>query len=130
MLSPLSSFINQEYTSVYAYAGVAAIKSRLVEQEAMVVLNEDDTFLGVLTPTDVLMQPHHLVIDCLRHKPMLYSDQTVIQALRMMLTHREAVLPVIYHDDRLAGLLYQSTLVRHLIEEHDQLAKQSTSSLR
>ena len=127
MPSPLSSFIDQEYPSVYAYASIAAIKSRLVEQEAIVVLNEDDTFRGVLTPIDVLLRPYHLVIDCLCDKPVLYSDQTVAGALENMLTYREAVLPVMNHQEKLIGLLHQRTLVQYLLAENSRLRKQSTS---
>ena len=129
--SSLSPFINQEYSSVYAYAGVEAIKSRLAEQGAIVVLNEDDTYLGVITPTDVLLQPHRLVIDCLRSKPVIHPDHSVIEALNTMLEHQEVVLPVVYHRGELAGLLHQRTLVQHLMKENSRLSKdQSIPPLR
>ena len=128
--SPLSPFIDQEYASVYAYAGVAAIKSRLIEQGAIVVLNEDDTFLGVLTPTDVLVRANHLVIDCLRDKPTIQPDQSFEEVLDIMLASRETVLPVVYHHGKLAGLLHQRTLVQHLMKENYHLTKEQKTSFR
>lgn len=119
--SPLSPLIDQEYSSVYAYAGVAAIKPRLAEQGAIVVLSEDETFLGVLTPTDVLLHAHHLVIDCLRDKPTLYSNQSMEEAAALMVTSGESVLAVVYHHGKLAGLLHQRSLMQHLIKENHRL---------
>ena len=123
--SSLSSLIDQDYSSVYAYAGVEAIKARLVEQGAIVVLSEDDCFLGVLTPTDVLIRAHHLVIDCLRDKPTIQSDQTITAALDILLTSREPALPVLRDNGQLAGVLHQHRLVRHLAEENRRLKSAS-----
>ena len=125
--SPLSPFIDQAYTSVYAYAGVAAIKPRLVEQKAIVVLDEDDSFLGVLTPVDAFLRSHYLVIDCLRDKPVIHTNQTIAEALDIMLMSQETVLPVFYHRGTLAGLLHQRTLVQHLLEENERLSGHNTS---
>ena len=117
MASPLSPFIRQEYFSVYAYAGIDAIRVRLIEEGAAVVWNEDDTFLGVLTPDNVAAQPHRLVVDCLRKKPVVRPEQSAQEVLRMMLDHRETVLPVMYERGELAGLVYQRTLVEHLLDQ-------------
>lgn len=114
---PLTPFLDQTYTSVYAYAGVEAIRARLVKEGAIVVWNEDDTFLGILTASDVVIREHRLVVDCLRHKPMIQSDQSVLEALRTLLDSREGILPVVHADGRLAGLLHQSTLVEQLLLE-------------
>lgn len=130
MASPLSLFIDREYSSVYAYAGVAAVRSRLVEEGAIVVWNEDDTFLGVLTPADVVTQPHYLVIDCLRDKPALRPDQSITEALRMMVHHRETVLPVVDSQGKLAGLLHQHALVQHLLEEYRPKKRLSPPPIR
>ncbi len=113
----LSSFIYQDYTSIYAYAGVEAIRARLVKEGAIVVWNEDDTFLGILTPADVVVRSHRLVVDCLRYKPVIHSSQTVIDALRTLLDNNEVILPVVDTDGRFMGLLRQSTLVKHLLLE-------------
>ena len=112
--SPLIPFLDQAYTSVYAYAGVEAIRARLVKEGAIVVWNEDDTFLGMLTPADVVIRSHRLVVDCLRHKPTIRSDEPVLDALRILVDSREVVLPVVNADGQFAGLLHQRTLVEHL----------------
>ena len=125
MLDSLSSLIDQDYSSVYAYAGVEAIKTRLVEQGVIVVLSEDDRFLGVLTPADVLTRAHHLVIDCLQDKPTIRFDQTIATALDILLASRESALPVLRDDGQLAGVLHQYRLVRHLAEENKQLKSAS-----
>ena len=113
----LSPFLDQDYLSVYAYAGVEAIRARLVKEGAIVVWNEDDTFLGILTPADVVVRSHHLVVDCLRHKPIIRSDQSALDALRTLLDSREAVLPVKHPSGEFAGLLHQRTLVEQLLLE-------------
>ncbi|MGB3779030.1 MAG: CBS domain-containing protein [Tunicatimonas sp.] len=111
----LHSFLDQDYTSVYAYAGVEAIRARLVKEGAIVVWNEDDTFLGILTPADVVIRSHRLVVDCLRHKPVIRSDESVLDALRTLVDSREVVLPVVSADGQFAGLLHQRTLVEQLL---------------
>ncbi len=111
----LHSFLDQDYTSVYAYAGVEAIRARLVKEGAIVVWNEDDTFLGILTPSDVVIRSHRLVVDCLRHKPVIRSDESVLDALRTLVDSREVVLPVVSADGQFAGLLHQRTLVEQLL---------------
>jgi Mg/Co/Ni transporter MgtE len=115
--SALASFLDQDYTSVYAYAGVEAVRARLVKEGAIVVWNEDDTYLGVLTPADVVARPHRLVVDCLRHKPFIGADQSVLDALRVLLDSKEVILPVMNPDGRFAGLLHQRTLVERLLLE-------------
>ena len=112
---PLIPFLDQAYISVYAYAGVEAVRARLVKEGAIVVWNEDDTFLGILTPSDVVIRPHRLVVDCLRHKPVIHSDQSVLDALRILLDSKEMILPVVHADEQFAGLLHQSTLVEQLL---------------
>lgn len=115
--SALTSFLDQDYTSVYAYAGVEAIRARLVKEGAIVVWNEDDTFLGILTPADVVVRSHNLVVDCLRHKPTIHSNQSVLDALRTLLDSKEMILPVMNADGQFVGLLHQRTLVEKLLLE-------------
>lgn len=115
--APLSPFIDQSYSSVYAYAGIAAIRAQLVAEGGIVVWNEDESFLGVLTPADVVAQPHHLAIDCLREKPMARPSQSAREILRIMLDCGETVLPVMYDRGKLAGLVHQRALVEHLLGE-------------
>ncbi len=79
------------------------------------VWNEDDTFLGILTPADVVIRSHRLVIDCLRHKPVIRSDEPVLDALRTLVDSREAILPVANADGQFVGLLHQRTLVEQLL---------------
>ena len=114
----LHFFLDQDYTSVYAYAGVEAIRARLVKEGAIVVWNEDDTFLGILTPADVVVRSHRLVVDCLRHKPVIHFSQTAHEALRTLLDNKEIVLPVVDADGNFAGLLRQSTLVEWLLSSN------------
>lgn len=113
----LSPFIQQEYFSVYAYAGVDAIRARLTNEGAAVVWNENDTFLGVLTPTDLAVRPSRLVMDCLRKKPVVRLTQSAREVLRTMLDSKETVLPVVYEHGELAGLVHQHTLVEYLLGE-------------
>lgn len=127
---PLSPLIDQEYSSVYAYAGVEAIKARLVEEGAIVVWNEDDTFLGILTPVDVVIHPHRLVIDCMREKAVVRPDQPLREVLRIMLDSNETVLPVVYRRGALAGLLRQNALVEHLLAQPDSAKPSSTLPIR
>ncbi len=79
------------------------------------VWNEDETFLGMLTPADVVVRSHHLVVDCLRRKPSIRVDQSVLDALRTLLDSKEVILPVMNPDGRFAGLLHQRTLVERLL---------------
>ena len=114
---PLAPLIDQQYAIVYAYAGVDAIRLRLAKEEAIVVLDEEERFIGLITPRDVVQRGHRLVIDCLQEKPTIHPEHSVSEALHVMIEAREYVLPVVYERGKLAGLLRQRDLIKHLLIE-------------
>jgi CBS domain-containing protein len=128
-------FVRRDFQTVPAYSGIQSIKRKLLHYTALVVLDEDQNTMGILTIADVVSRPHNLVIDCLTHKPTLPADFTLEEALSTMDREQMDVLPMsiagrfeglIFRNDLIGFLTRQKRELEILIEERTRdLARQS-----
>ena len=78
------SFLTEtNYWTVDLYTGVASVENRLLEQSYLVV-TKDETFVGILTPVDIVRSPYQLVADCLHEKPHVDVDDDLESVLTLM----------------------------------------------
>ncbi|KEO71939.1 PAS domain S-box protein [Anditalea andensis] len=111
-------FVNKNFISTSPYSGVTAIKSDLISHSAIVVLDENtNNYLGLLTPLDLILRPHNLVIDCLTEKPMLSYQTPITHALATMFKHHEEVLPI-ENQNKFEGLVYKNDLIDYLSKQN------------
>jgi PAS domain-containing protein len=125
-------FVRNNYSTVSSYTGVHIIKELLAEQEALVVVDEEDEGppagpLGVLTLEDIARKPHNLVVDCLSVKDSLQVSCTLDEALLSMHRQHTGVLPV-YRGEVFTGLVFRNDLVRFISSENSQMG--STIALK
>ncbi|MBC8200384.1 MAG: hypothetical protein H8E80_10170 [Desulfobacteraceae bacterium] len=66
----IKHYIQKTFETTDAYAGIDSVEKRLRDNSFLVVLNES-SFIGILTPFDIIESPHNLVIDCLHEKPRI-----------------------------------------------------------
>ncbi|MCC9136771.1 CBS domain-containing protein [Pontibacter silvestris] len=126
-MAPISKFIRHSYLTTSQYVGINAIKAELAHSNAIVVLDEDtQAFLGVLTPFDLIQKPHNLVVDCLSDKPVLAPDCKIEEALEVMENVHAEVLPVI-NNMELEGLIYKDDLIRFLSSQKTILEKRANN---
>lgn len=116
----VSLFIRRDFHTILPYCGTLSIKKKLLQHLALVVQDDEMNTLGVLIPSDILLRPHNLVIDCLTPKPALSPDCKVSEALQIMEREAMEVLPV-YQNERFEGLVFRNDLLKCLTEEKKEL---------
>lgn len=124
----IARFIRREYDVVPAYSGTRAIKDHLVQQTALVVQDENERLIGILTPQDVAQRYHTLVIDCLTIRPSLSPDCGIDEALRVMQEAQTEVLAVM-EDGALTGLLYKNDLLAFVTDQNKCLEEEVTKQV-
>jgi len=131
----VSYFVRRDFHTVQAYSGIQSIKNDLLRYSALVVQDEDQNTLGVLTLSDVVLRQHNLVIDCLTNKATLPAETPVDEALGIMDREEVEVMAVniaghfeglVFKTDLLSFLARQKRELEILIEERTRdLARQS-----
>jgi two-component system cell cycle sensor histidine kinase/response regulator CckA len=101
------------------YAGIESIEKRLRDNSFLVVL-DGDSFLGILTPSDIIKSPHQLVIDCVHDRPRVDHDQDIESVLMVMKETRNSVLPV-FKGDEFIGVVSQTAITDYLSEYRNEL---------
>ena len=131
----ISYFVRRDFHTVHAYSGVQSIKSQLLRYTALVVHDQEQHVLGILTLADVVLKQHLLVIDCLTPKPTLPAETLIEDALNIMEREQQEVMAVsiaehfdglVFKSDLLSFLARQKRELEILIEERNSdLARQS-----
>lgn len=127
----IRSLIQKDYVTVAPYTGTHAIRKVVVERGAVVVM-ENNTLFGLLTPTDLLTKPHNLVIDCISPKPTIGPTHSVNAALEIMRESKFRVLPVC-ENNTFVGLISYDDVIEFLskiIDEQKAIVQSIAHDLR
>jgi len=120
----VGNFVQKNFLTTPSYVGVNLIREKLISHSAIVVLEEDtNNYLGVLTPLDIVQRQHNLVIDCLTKKPMLQFECKVEDALEIMHKQNAEVLPL-ENQKKFEGLIFKNDLVTFLSSQNIKQEKQ------
>lgn len=121
----ISNFIQKDFQTTQPYVGINSIREKLIRHSAIVVL-EDDTndFLGVLTLPDIVQRQHNLVIDCVTKKPILKFECKVAEALEIMRKQNAEVLPVANEISFFEGLVFKDDLIAFLFSQNAKKRKE------
>ncbi|QCR24679.1 histidine kinase dimerization/phospho-acceptor domain-containing protein [Pontibacter sp. SGAir0037] len=126
---PITNFIRSDFKAIHPYTGIQLIKGELADKGAMVVLEEDtQAFIGLLTPLDLVRKPHLLVVDCLSSKPLLKPDSRLGEALGLMQETRQEVLAVV-NNEEMKGLVFKNDLVQYLSTQKAWLERKRLEEL-
>jgi PAS domain-containing protein len=106
----ISFFVRRDFQTIGAHEPVIAIKDLLIQHTVLVVQDEANHYLGILTPSDILQQSRNFVIDCLTEKPHVTMPCSVGEALQIMQTEQEEVLSV-YQGEQFEGLVFKNDLL-------------------
>jgi hypothetical protein len=116
----VSYFVRRDFHTVQAYSGIQSIKSNLLRYTALVVQDEEQNPLGVLTLSDVVLRQHNLVIDCLTPKPTLPAETPLDDALGIMDREQMDVMAVSIAE-HFEGLVFKSDLLGFLARQKHEL---------
>jgi len=117
----IKNFIQKSFQSAQPYEGIRVIEKRLIKHLFLVVI-DDGSFLGVLTPEDLVKSPNRLVIDCLHKKPNVDIDQDIQSVIGLMKESKNSVLPV-FKSDKFIGVVTRSAIADFLTEYQDELER-------
>ena len=119
----VENYTKQNYSTIDAFCGVAQIKQQLLKESAVVV-TEEDNYSGIITPYDLLLKSHNLVIDCMRpNTTILDGDLEVEMALEIMDSEGANVLPV-FKNNQLMGLVFREDIINHFNYQNKELRKE------
>lgn len=109
----------RNYLTTDPYIGLSTVKDQLLENEAIVVL-DNNRFVGVLTTNDLVNKPKTLVVDCLKDKVVIDSNQSITEVLSIMNEHNTDVLAV-SENETVVGLVFKKDLYKYITEYNLEL---------
>ena len=104
---------------IHPFFSITSVEESLIRNSYLVVKNED-VFVGILTPNDILANGHQLVIDCLSKKRTISAEEEIEMVLSIMREEHQSVLPVVNK----AGKYLGSISYLNILEELGFLKKQ------
>jgi len=110
----IEDIIQREFKAIKPYDGIVSVKEQLFKDSFCVVLDRD-SFLGILTPADIVKSPYSLVIDCLHHKPHVDYDQEIVSILDFMIKSHVYVAPV-FRKNEFIGVICQEYIINYFLE--------------
>ena len=114
-----TNFIKKDFISASAFTGVAELKKQLLQNSAIVIMEEEQYF-GVLTATDIVRKPHIIAIDCICNKTGVDPSTSISNALFLMKRDYTDVLPV-FEKNKFNGLVFKSDILEYLNEHYQGL---------
>ncbi len=111
--------VQRAYKTIHPYSGIDYIRQDLTEDSFLVVM-DNGSFLGIITPSDVVELPHQLAIDCLRQKPRLDSEQDTQSVIKLMKESRNHVLPV-FKKNEFLGVTTETVIMEYLLESRKEV---------
>lgn len=108
---------NVETLDAYINSEVARQHPRI---EDGIVITDNKTPLGIVTPADLAKRRYNLLIDCMTVKPHIVPEEKISVVLDIIKQTGHKVLPV-YDGSAFMGTISQSDLLQYL---HEQLENQ------
>lgn len=115
----IKHLIKKSFKTTYPHAGIESIEKSLRDNSFLVVI-DSGSFLGILTPSDIIKSPHQLVIDCLHDKPRVDLEHDIESVLILMKKSRNPVLPV-FDGVKFIGVITQTVITGYLSEYRKEL---------
>ncbi len=117
----ISRLVYRNYHETSPFAAVQAIEEVLLKESFLVVV-DNDSFVGLLRPSDILESPRMLVADCLHRIPVVDASQDVDSVIELMRRTNNSVLPV-FEEKRFVGVIRQVDIAEHLKKHNRHIEK-------
>jgi signal transduction histidine kinase len=123
----LKKYLLDSYPTVGPFEGVNAVESRLLESNFLVVIDEDKTFHGVLSPLDLIKRPHKIVVDCISKKENITFSDSIFDVIEKFRKNQCSALPVM-HNDSFVGIIEKKQMLYDLEQKIKELHDKSLIS--
>lgn len=107
----LKKYISETYPTVGPFEGVNSVESRLLKCGYLVILSEENEYLGILIPSDRIIHPHKIVIDCVTKKDKIQFNDSIQSALAKFQKSESVALPVFSEDNTFLGVIEKSHVI-------------------
>lgn len=108
----ITPFVNYDYVTLDAYAGVVTARRSESIEKGIVVMEENEA-IGILTSSDLAKKQHLIIIDCLTEKPVVYKTDKITDVLNIMDSSGQNVL-MVYDKETFVGTISQNDIIYHL----------------
>lgn len=123
----LQSCIIKDYPTAHPHDGIHAVISTLQKEKYVVVIDEHNTFHGILTPEDLVAKPHSIVIDCVQKKEQISIDDSMYEIAQRFHTQESYALPV-FSGETFHGVLSKPQMHEYLQKQIVELHAKSLIS--
>lgn len=100
--------LTRTYKSVSPYVSIKSIEDELIKNQFVIITDDDSSFLGLLTLSDVIVNPRNIVIDCVTKKPLIQLNTKIPDVLNTMKEMRCLALPVFEGTVFLGAITFDS----------------------
>jgi predicted transcriptional regulator len=108
-----SLLLNRNEHWVKPLSPVSTVEGPLLEDGYVVVI-DGGKFFGILTPSDVIRNPHTLVVDCLTKKTPIDHELEIHAIHTLMAAEKAGVLPVFGDANEYLGSITMNSVLSHL----------------
>ncbi|MDD5468029.1 MAG: IMP dehydrogenase [Anaerolineales bacterium] len=129
------SFVVEHPTTISPQASLEEARGKMLEADigGLVVTDQDDRLLGLLTTRDILLaaDPSAPVESVMTPRPRLVvapANERLDSARLALHEHRIEKLPLVDEDDRVVGLITATDIIK--LQEHPNATKDSKGRLR
>lgn len=123
----VKNYLSENYPVTEPYCGINSIENRLIESGYLVIMDEENGFIGILTPVDLIQRPHKLVIDCFTEKDRLNQDDTLLSSFDKFHVNKTSALPV-FNENEFCGIIEKQTVADALASKINELHEKSIIS--
>jgi CBS domain-containing protein len=110
----LSDFICRNEKRIDVYASTKSVEALLLQKHYLAAFRGSE-FYGILTLSDYIQHHHNLVIDCISEKPFVNIDQTIDDAVAIMLDSKVRVIPV-FDKQSYCGSVSLEDIIHNFVE--------------
>jgi predicted transcriptional regulator len=109
----ISELVNRNEVVVRPYTSIGSIEKELIGN-AYIVIKDEDRFIGILTPFDVIASGHNLAIDCYSEKTPINGNEDAEEVMNYMLVRGIMVLPVVDDGNTYLGSIQIKTMLQKI----------------
>jgi len=121
----IEALIKTDLPTIYAYTSAEIARRKISKgQTALIVVDEQDHPLGIVTAKDIFQKPYQLVADCLLEKPALRPGHNIYEAAQILVQRQEEAAPVYSKNGTFLGAILKDNLIEYLLRYSIHLENQ------
>ena len=127
----VKDFIVNEYSSIQLYDSVEKVRKIVIKQKFAIVKNCKGEHQGILTIEDIAEKNKHIVIDCMKVRPILSTETHIEKAFEIMEAENASALEVV-ENGHFKGVILKNTISSYLKNKNlelDKLVRKKTKEL-